>query len=209
MAICPDEFKTLGDSLERDGWCVSDRLFPADMLLALAEQCQQLDEQDQLTRAGIGRGGSHMLDRRVRGDRTRWLDTRHSALQAQFLEHMHSLRITLNRRLLLGMESFEAHYALYPPGTFYARHRDRFQDDDARVLSAVLYLNQDWAPADGGALRLYLPDGGHHDVLPQHGRLALFLSAQFDHEVLPTRRERISIAGWFRRRTLRDAPPTL
>ena len=112
------------------------------------------------------------------------------------------MREALNRRLLLGMIELEAHYALYPPGAAYARHRDRFRDDDARVLSTVLYLNADWREEDGGALRLYL--GGdaknpHLDIYPNAGTLVLFLSAEFDHEVLPATRERLSVAGWFRR----------
>ena len=53
--------------------------------------------------------------------------------------------------------------------------------------------------ADGGALRLHLPDGAV-DVPPRGGTLVLFLSAEIEHEVLPTTRERLSIAGWFRRR---------
>jgi SM-20-related protein len=48
-------------------------------------------------------------------------------------------------------------------------------------------------------LRLYLSD--HHlDVYPSGGKLVLFLSADFDHEVLPATRDRFSIACWFRRR---------
>ena len=75
----------------------------------------------------------------------------------------------------------------------------RFRDDDARVLSSVTYLNADWGDRDGGALRLYLPRGAH-DIAPRGGSLVLFLSAEIEHEVLPATRERLSIAGWFRRR---------
>jgi SM-20-related protein len=113
---------------------------------------------------------------------------------------MDDLRRAFNQCLLLGLEEFESHYAVYPPGAGYVRHLDRLRDDDARVLSAVLYLNEDWREADGGALRLYLADGTHRDMLPCAGRLVLFLSAEFEHEVLPATRERASIAGWFRQR---------
>ena len=54
-----------------------------------------------------------------------------------------------------------------------------------------------------GALRLYLDAHAHGeyiDVLPESGRLVVFLSETFHHEVLPTRRERWSITGWFSRR---------
>ncbi|HDX9011350.1 TPA: 2OG-Fe(II) oxygenase, partial [Aeromonas dhakensis] len=36
------------------------------------------------------------------------------------------------------------------------------------------------------------------DVSPRGGRLVLFLSEEFPHEVLPANQERYSIAGWFR-----------
>ena len=50
-----------------------------------------------------------------------------------------------------------------------------------------------------------LPDGSTHDILPVFGRLALFLSADFEHEVLAPARPRMSIAGWFRQRNFRGA----
>ena len=37
-------------------------------------------------------------------------------------------------------------------------------------------------------------------MLPQAGTLALFLSGEMPHEVLPATRERLSLTGWFRRR---------
>jgi SM-20-related protein len=45
----------------------------------------------------------------------------------------------LKGALSLGIEEVEAHYACYAPGVDYARHVDRFRDDDARVISLVLY----------------------------------------------------------------------
>jgi SM-20-related protein len=107
----------------------------------------------------------------------------------------------LNRELMLGLVECESHYAVYPPGAGYTRHLDRLRDSDARVVSAVFYLNEAWRAADGGALRLYLADGSSRDILPHAGTLLLFLSAQFEHEVLPATRERMSIACWMRQRT--------
>ena len=34
----------------------------------------------------------------------------------------------LNRDLFLGLEDFESHFAMYPPGAFYLKHVDRFRD---------------------------------------------------------------------------------
>jgi SM-20-related protein len=74
------------------------------------------------------------------------------------------------------------------------------RDSDARVISAVYYLNENWREADGGALRLYLDDGAARDIYPHAGSLLLFLSARFEHEVLPATRDRMSIASWLRQR---------
>ncbi|MCQ4163434.1 2OG-Fe(II) oxygenase [Tahibacter harae] len=190
---------TIAAALHRQGWLVLADFLPAAATAALAQECRALDAQAGLSAATTGRA---RLASGLRGDRTRWFDpAAPSAAQEPYWEAMQGLRRGLNQRLLLGLEELEAHYALYPPGAGYARHRDRFRDDDARVLSSVLYLNADWDAADGGALRLYLP-GGDQDVVPRGGTLVLFLSAEIEHEVLPARRERLSIAGWFRRRAL-------
>jgi len=124
-----------------------------------------------------------------------------TAAQTPYWLTMEALRVELNRALLLGLDELEAHYALYPAGARYARHSDCFRDDAARVLSSVLYLNSDWHRDDGGQLRLYLPHDASLDIYPELGTLVLFLSAEFEHEVLPAKRERLSVAGWFRRRT--------
>ena len=113
---------------------------------------------------------------------------------------MDSLRQAINPGLVPGLEDFECHFALYPPGAFYRRHLDRFRDDDRRAVSAVFYLNQDWQPEDGGQLRMFLADDVEHDVQPQAGCLVVFLSGEVPHEVLPAGRERLSLTGWFRRR---------
>lgn len=190
---------TLASSLESQSWCVVPDFLDAALVDALARDCRERDAAHELAPAATGRGAGRALSS-LRGDRTQWFEPAQLAdAQARFWAQMESLRVALNRRLLLGLAELEAHYAIYPPGAGYARHRDRFADDDARVVSAVAYLNADWHDADGGALRLHLPQGPY-DVAPHGGTLALFLSAEVEHEVLPATRERLSIAGWLRRR---------
>ena len=116
------------------------------------------------------------------------------------LAALEALRIAVNRELTLGLWRYEGHYALYPPGARYARHVDRFRDDDARVLSVVLYLNRDWHADEGGALRIGRRAGPARDVLPAGGTLVAFLAAEFEHEVLPATRSRLAVSGWFRTR---------
>jgi len=104
--------------------------------------------------------------------------------------------------LFLGLVSFEVHYAVYPPGTHYEKHRDRFRTSAERVLTAIVYLNEEWRADDGGSLRIYLSEDctRYHDVLPAAGMFVLFRSEMLLHEVLPARRERFSLTGWLRRR---------
>lgn len=196
-------FTAAADALAGRGWCVMHDLLTPARTRALSDECAALHAGSQLVPARVGAARKATA---LRGDSTRWFDADAlSAPQQAFVERIDALRVALNRELMLGLVDCESHYAVYPPGARYARHLDRLRDTDARVLSAVFYLNEGWQAADGGALRLYTGDGGHHDVLPQAGRLLLFLSARFEHEVLPAARARMSIACWMRQRALEVA----
>lgn len=188
-------------SIAAGGVAVVPRLIDDALVDALRASARACDAAGEFAPAGVGRGEARAEHREVRGDRIRWIEAASAdAGESALLESLERLRLGVNRELALGAFELEAHYAIYPPGAGYARHRDRFRDDDARVLSVVLYLNDDWREADGGALRLHLPDGVR-DVPPAGGTLVAFLSDAVEHEVLPARRERIAVAGWFRRRT--------
>jgi len=169
------------------------------LLLGAAREARAHLQALRLRPASTGRaGGQRQLG--FRGDDTIWLDDPACGpAAADLLLAFDELRAGLNQRLTLGLASVEAHFAHYPVGTGYARHRDRFHSDDARVLSLVLYLNQDWPPDAGGELRLHLPDGTH-DIAPRMGTLVLFLSADIEHEVMPATLPRYSVAAWFRQR---------
>ena len=189
--------------LER-GFAVALEALPAPVIQALRERAQALDAQRLLRPARIGRGDARDRRADIRGDRIHWLDDAPElAAEVALANFLGDVRGACNRALLLGLVDFEGHYALYPPGSFYARHRDRFRDDDRRVLSFALYLNERWDPRDGGALRLFVGDAGTIEVAPRGGTMVVFLSADFDHEVLPTVTPRWSLTGWFRRRATR------
>lgn len=188
------------DDLAKRGWSLQPLFAPQSLTLELADECRQRAARGALVPAGIGRGSAQAVREGIRGDRIEWLEPGQSPVCDRYLGRLDELRLALNRGLYLGLEDYEGHFALYPPGAFYQKHLDRFRDDDRRAVSAVLYLNQDWRPEQGGALRLYLEDGTTRDVLPQAGSLLVFLSADLPHEVLPASRERLSLTGWFRRR---------
>ncbi|QDG70280.1 2OG-Fe(II) oxygenase [Janthinobacterium tructae] len=188
------------DGLCRAAWLLQEQFIPPELSRQLAAECVQSMLSGKMKGAGVGSGHAPLLQPDIRGDHIAWLEGGRSSACDSYLKHMEALRQTLNRELFLGLEEYESHFALYAPGAFYRAHLDRFRDDDKRTVSVVLYLNDDWLPEHGGALRLY-PDGGPSvDIAPEAGRMAMFLSGEMLHEVLPTARERLSIAGWFRRR---------
>ncbi|WNF47069.1 2OG-Fe(II) oxygenase [Pseudomonas sp. SG20056] len=188
------------DDLAEQGWSLQPQFIAPSLTLELAEECRKRAAQGALAPAGVGRGAQQQIREGVRGDHIQWLEAGQAKACDQYLQAFDELRLALNQGLYLGLEDFEGHFALYPPGAFYQKHVDRFRDDDRRAVSAVFYLNEDWQAEHGGALRLYLPNGETRDVLPQAGSLLLFLSADMPHEVLPARRDRLSLTGWFRRR---------
>ncbi|WP_371930899.1 2OG-Fe(II) oxygenase [Oceanimonas sp. CHS3-5] len=153
----------------------------------------------QLTPAGIGREHAHHNNERIRTDKTRWLDGT-TPPQQDYLALMAGLQQSLNRELFMGLRDYECHYARYDEGDFYKKHLDAFRGRSNRRVTTVLYLNNDWQADQGGELLIYAEKGAQpsHRVMPEGGTLVCFLSERFPHEVLPARRQRLSIAGWFR-----------
>ena len=196
--------ESIADALATQGWSITANFIPADLVRELGDEARELFEAGRLRAASIGTGDSRRIDPVIRSDRTRWLDPlAASRAQRKCLSAFDALRMTLNRQLQLGLFELEAHFAAYPPGAFYRRHRDQQTGSDSRVVSCVLYLNCDWKAGDGGQLRLYLDSGqsaNYQDVPPEGGTLVCFMSERFWHEVLPARRVRLSLTGWFRRR---------
>ncbi|MCE4069070.1 2OG-Fe(II) oxygenase [Pseudomonas nitroreducens] len=192
--------QSIVDGLADKGWSQQDAFLPDALIAQLAAECRARDASGKLAAAAIGRREGQAVREAIRGDRIQWLEPGQSEACDLYLGALDALRRQINRALFLGLEDFEGHFALYPPGAFYQKHLDRFRDDDRRTVSVVFYLNRDWPVAQGGELRMYLPDERTLDLPPLAGRLVVFLSGDFPHEVLPASHERLSLTGWFRRR---------
>ena len=170
------------------------------MLLATQLDFSHWEASGLFRRANIGNGSRRQVHDTVRRDDLFWLERDSATLAQQALwNKVESLQVELNQRLFLGINSIEAHYAIYSAGGFYRRHRDAFLNDDSRTVSLILYLNPAWKPADGGQLRIYLADGTHQDIAPVGGTMVCFMSREFDHEVMPSYQIRRSFAGWYKR----------
>ncbi len=199
-----ENFGLVSETISIEGWVVQPDFIEQETITALREECCQLAAAGTFRAAAVGNNADHRMRPDIRRDEILWLDAAQgNAGRHRCLARFEQLRLALNRHLQLGLFEFECHYARYAPGAFYRKHFDRFRNDGRRTLSSVLYLNDGWKNGDGGALRLHLDDRGstyHVDVQPAGGTLVLFLSDRFAHEVLPARRERLSLTGWFRTR---------
>lgn len=200
----PESTDLIAANLAERGWCVSDDFIPPLLTEQLRHEALAAWQEGGFRPAGVGRGAGLEVRPEVRTDFVAWLDPANlGGAQRLYWERLEALRLALNRALFLGLLDFEGHLAVYPPGTYYRRHLDQFHGIGARQLSCILYLNRDWTAEDGGQLRIFIdpqdPEA-HVEVLPEGGRLVCFLSARFLHEVLPSRRERLSLTGWFKGR---------
>ena len=200
-------FDLIADALTTQGYCILPQLLPPALTHDLYRRVARLDEHNDLSQAGIGREQQHQLNEKIRTDETRWLDPSNSIDQA-YLAHMSDFRLAMNQRLFLGLFDYESHYAHYPSGAFYKRHVDAFKGQSNRVLTTVMYLNPFWQTLDGGQLQIYDINNDNLivSVEPEMGTFVVFLSEQFPHEVLPSKRDRYSIAGWFRIQDPLQAP---
>lgn len=201
-------FNALIDTLSVQGYVICDHFLPANIITALCDEAYSHHTNNDMAAAKTGLANQSQQSN-IRGDRIFWLneDSTNTNIQAYFSQ-MHALRTALNQQLFMNLQALETHLAVYPIGSLYQKHLDQFShgldtayDTKARQLSSALYLNADWQADDGGELRLYLNEHEHLDILPTAGKLVLFLSAKFWHEVRPAKRERASLTGWFRSRS--------
>lgn len=154
---------------------------------------------EEWKKARIGRNDEVMRAASVRSDKIQWLSPSMGEPVNAYLDKMEQIRLAANRHFFLGLFEYEAHFAKYERGDFYQKHLDSFKGNENRRLTTVLYMNDEWQPKDAGELVIYdLQDRQLARIEPKAGRLLVFFSEQFPHEVLPTNTERYSIAGWFR-----------
>lgn len=154
---------------------------------------------DNWKKARIGRNEDVTRIESIRSDKIQWLKSDMGSPIASYLNKMDEIRQAVNRHLFLGLFEYESHFAKYDKGDCYKKHLDSFKGNANRRLTTVFYMNESWSEEDAGELVVYdLNDELVAKIPPRGGRLLVFLSEQFPHEVLPTNAERFSIAGWFR-----------
>jgi len=208
--------------LTSKGFCVLDNLLGQAGATALRDEVAGVRAAGRLqaSRLAGGRNGSMVTytHTAVRGDHVGWFDGEEPGLWgrgtlARYLVKVDTLVAQLGTRMTqLGAiaSRSKAMIACYPGGgARYVRHCDNSCDSgqgercNGRRLTAIFYLNEGWAPLDGGELRVfapYAPAGSAPlaDVQPLFDRLLLFWADyRVPHEVLPSHAERLAITLWY------------
>ncbi|HBH7917137.1 TPA: 2OG-Fe(II) oxygenase [Vibrio parahaemolyticus] len=187
-------------ALATDGYYIWDDFLSEDEVTQLRDCIP-----DNWKKARIGRNDDVTRIESIRSDKIQWLKPAMGQPIANYLSKMEEIRQEVNRHFFLGLFEYEAHFAKYEKGDFYQKHLDCFKGNENRRLTTVFYMNESWSEEDAGELVVYdLNDKEIATIPPRGGRLLVFLSEQFPHEVLPTNAQRFSIAGWFRVNGVRD-----
>jgi len=193
------DFETIIESYIKNQVGISDSFLDEVLAGHLKNNILQLHQQQLLKGAFTGNEEGRNKDSKVRGDSIYWLDRKHNDVyENEFFDRMDAFVLYLNNSCYTGITSYEFHYTLYEPGTFYKRHKDQFKNDSSRQFSIISYLNEDWMLEDGGQLLIQLP---HEEQLisPTNGKTVFFKSNELEHEVLNTTKNRMSITGWLKK----------
>jgi len=192
------------EDIAQQGYAVVEQFINPQEITSLTAQAKILHSTGEMHKAKTGI--SKLESSTLRGDFIHWIETSTASEAAMaYLDTMTELQQAINQAFFLGLFELESHFAIYPPGAGYQKHLDQFIGKEERKVSCILYLNENWHSEDGGQLRMYLDKKDENrfiDISPQAGTLVVFLSSDFLHEVLPAKRERLSVTGWFRTRSL-------
>ena len=192
-------FETLITSYIENNVGIADDFLSAELCQHLKENILRLQELNQLKAAGIGNDSKMVFNDTIRKDVIYWLDRNHNnEHENAFFDKIDAFVAHLNQSCYTNIKSYEFHYSLYEPGSFYKPHFDQFEDNASRQFSMISYLNANWKPNDGGELQIY-QEHNNQKIAPTHGKTVFFKSQDLEHEVLVTNERRFSVTGWLKR----------
>ena len=201
MTKLEQKFEGIIDGILSNGYGICDDFLDKNEVKNLLKTFSQRYNEGLFKEASIGKHSQAQKDLQIRGDEILWLENDSVDSSERILLNRNQEFINyLNQTCYLGISSSEIHFARYEIGKFYRRHRDSFQTQKGRVLSVIIYLNQNWIPEDAGNLIIYTQENNIEvpiTISPLAGRLVCFKSEKLDHEVTETFKERLSITGWY------------
>jgi len=220
---------TIGEQLASQHFCVLDGFMGGTACEQLAGELRGVHRAGLLhEQAVVGQGRMHSSSDRqreaLRSDRIGWFTGTESCWRVlpaylEMVDHLVGLvreSSTAPADVRGCMQRSRAMVACYPcTGARYAKHCDNACSAgdghacNGRRLTAILYCNTSWQPADGGELLIYPPVALEADpaavhapavgrVAPRGNRLLLFYAdVRVPHEVLPSHADRYAVTLWY------------
>lgn len=185
------------DELSANDYVIIDQFIRQDMYADVSSFF--LSNLSSFSKAGIGTAEDNTIRHDIRGDHTYWLDRKRDTSLQTFWDLVDESIQVFNRYCYLSLSGYEFHLANYPPTAHYEKHLDQFNNRSNRLITVVIYLNENWKKEDGGELEMFLKDGSTKIVEPIAGRCVLFKSAEVPHQVLTSKKDRHSLTGWLLR----------
>lgn len=128
------------DDLAEKSWSVSNNYFEPDFLEKLIAEEKAMWEEGSFRKARVGAGDQKQLRPEIRSDHVLWLEEDDlTDLQQEYWNRILQLRNDINKELYLGLNGYEAHFAVFPPNSFYKKHLDQFAAVKERTISCILY----------------------------------------------------------------------
>ena len=185
------------DAFARSGLLIIDNFLDDRLIAEALAEAKHWQAQEAFKEAGIGKLDKHHIQENYRSDRIKWInpDDCLPATKA-YLNILEALMQQISREFFLSLKDYECMYAIYPKGSFYKKHKDQFEQQAHRIISVVLYMNENWNEDFGGQL-IIDKEEGTQIVDPIFNRLVFFKSEMW-HEVVPCNAERFSITGWMK-----------
>lgn len=184
------------DQLSINDYVVIDNFLTTKELKKTIDYFQKLNKRDKFAKAAIGSSGNEHIISEIRGDYIYWLDADKDNEMIEVFDTLTLVKRMINRYCFLSLSDYEFHFAYYPSGGFYKKHLDQFSNRNNRMISMIIYLNENWKNGDGGELKIYPNNSDSKTIEPILNRCILFKSDTLLHEVLKSNKPRKSLTGW-------------
>lgn len=191
-----DEWVSWFHTLSNKEYVVIDNFLPTALYSRIRHFFENKLKEDAFRKSAIGSLFNEQIIEGIRGDYIYWLDKSRDTGIGTIFNVLDETKDMLNRFCYLSLSDYEFHLAYYPVGSFYKRHLDRFNNRSNRMITMILYMNEQWKEEDGGQLEIFIDDSSKL-IAPLANRCLLFRSDSLEHEVLPTNTGRSSLTGWF------------
>lgn len=194
------DWTLITDQIVENGIFIKDDFLHPDCIPTLDQWFTELEAKDLLKQAKIGNTLTLNENKLIRNDKIYWIENFPATL-SEITSFLDLFKETMNKNLFLSLKRYEMHLSQYDTGSFYKKHLDQSTQNKNRILTVIIYLNKNWQSTDGGLLSVYSGTDSEKilfQVNPTFGKLVVFRSDLFPHEVMVANKKRRALTGWFR-----------